>query len=788
MHPRIIITLFLGSLLATFAVQAQDTKDTTRARRPNRFAESIFADSGKLTQADYMQHIEDSYQVLHQVEIKSELGMNVRTLVKELAETDSALQVVSRVVNGNSSSLNVRNLQMFSLLLQHIQSDIKLHRAFIDTACKELLALKEDMRGLIKDTTMKSLFRDSVMRKAFAVQLKNLRGEWRGADSVWKLSFNFVNQLKTHTAGLSITATELAEKVDDQLHVASIKAFGKEGVYLWEASPEPNSAFANRELRRAYRDEKTALNYYFKDSGSRRFFLLLFGAVFLLWVHMNLRAVKKAGQKDVLSHYQISYLPAHLFASVFVLMFSLAPLFDLQAPAVYIESMQFFLLIALTFIFRKQWPRNLFLPWIAVVVLFVLFSLAEHAAYPSKMQRCLSVILNVLSIGTWLLFLFRLPVEFRLRRFIRVVLIVNIVLNVLAIGCNLYGRLSLSHIFRTTSIFSFTQAVGLSVFCTVFVEAILLQVLASRLKQGLQKHFDKKHVVTGFEKPLVGVVLLLWAIVFTTNLNIYNTLFDALADFLRLPRSIGSVTFSFGSVCLFCLIIWIAHMLQRYIGYFFGDIGAEDEQEGKGQRSRLLVTKLVLISAGYLLAVAASGLPVDRITIVLGALGVGIGMGLQNIVNNFVSGIILIFDRPLQIGDSVEVGDKLGKVKEIGLRSSTLFTPDGAEVIIPNGDILSQQIVNWTFSNDHKRLELGITVAGTIEKEKVEAIIMEVLAASPFVLQQRQPTILFEKIKGNTITLKLYFWCADVQKAELAKSSIHFLLYQRLSEKGLELQ
>jgi small-conductance mechanosensitive channel len=364
----------------------------------------------------------------------------------------------------------------------------------------------------------------------------------------------------------------------------------------------------------------------------------------------------------------------------------------------------------------------------------------------------------------------------------------NIVLNVLAIGCNLYGRLSLSHIFRTTSIFSFTQAVGLSVFCTVFVEAILLQVLASRLKQGLQKHFDKRHVIAGFEKPLVAVVLLLWAIVFTTNLNIYNTLFDALDNFLSLPRSIGNVTFPFRSVCLFCLIIWIAHMLQRYIGYFFGDIGAEDEQEGKGQRSRLLVTKLVLISAGYLLAVAASGLPVDKITIVLGALGVGIGMGLQNIVNNFVSGIILIFDRPLQIGDSVEVGDKLGKVKEIGLRSSTLFTPDGAEVIIPNGDILSQQIVNWTFSNDHKRLELDITVAGTTEKERVEAIVMEVLAASPFVLQQRQPTILFGNIKGNTITLKLYFWCADVQKAELAKSSIHYLLYQSLSEKGLELQ
>src|SRR6185503_12297236 len=154
-------------------------------------------------------------------------------------------------------------------------------------------------------------------------------------------------------------------------------------------------------------------------------------------------------------------------------------------------------------------------------------------------------------------------------------------------------------------------------------------------------------------------VVVLWLIVFTTNLNIYTSLLNGLSDVLQAPRHIGKASFTLGGILLFFLIIWIAHLLQKYIGYFFGETGIDDEEVyNKGQRSRLLIARLILLCLGYLLAVAASGIPVDKITIVLGALGVGIGLGLQNIVNNFVSGIILIFDRPLQIGDVVEIGDK----------------------------------------------------------------------------------------------------------------------------------
>jgi potassium efflux system protein len=187
------------------------------------------------------------------------------------------------------------------------------------------------------------------------------------------------------------------------------------------------------------------------------------------------------------------------------------------------------------------------------------------------------------------------------------------------------------------------------------------------------------------------------------------------------------------------------------------------------------------------LAVAASGVPIDKITIVLGALGVGIGLGLQNIVNNFVSGIILIFDRPLQIGDVVEIGDKTGRVREIGLRSSTLMTGDGAEVIIPNGDVLSQQITNWTLSNNQQRLHLDLNVKGNKDMEVITSTVKKAILASGFVYENREPSVLFTKVNDDGFELKVYFWCVDVSKSGEARSAITLLLYQALKGEGIQM-
>jgi small-conductance mechanosensitive channel len=282
------------------------------------------------------------------------------------------------------------------------------------------------------------------------------------------------------------------------------------------------------------------------------------------------------------------------------------------------------------------------------------------------------------------------------------------------------------------------------------------------------------------------VAVPLWLIVFTTNLNLFDALNDWMTDFFTSNREVGNFSFTIGGILLFLGIIWLSNFLQKYIAYFFGDTGDDAAFDDKGQRSRLMVTRLILLTFGFLLAVAASGLAVDRITVILGALGVGIGLGLQSIVNNFVSGVILIFDRPLRIGDTVDIGDKRGRVKEIGIRSSTLLTEEGAEVIIPNGDVLSHNIINWTLSNNHVRQIINFTIVKPANIEVIgEDEIKQIILKNSNVMNQKEPEIMMDTASSKNMELKIYFWIKDFNQGNVTSAEVKAEIYQYLEKKGL---
>ena len=187
------------------------------------------------------------------------------------------------------------------------------------------------------------------------------------------------------------------------------------------------------------------------------------------------------------------------------------------------------------------------------------------------------------------------------------------------------------------------------------------------------------------------------------------------------------------------------------------------------------------------MAVVASGLPVDKVTVVLGALGVGIGLGLQNIVYNLVSGVILIFEKPMQIGDYIEVGDKKGRVQNIGIRSSKLVTPDGSEVIVPNGDILSSHMVNWTRSNNHRRAEITFSIKPSEQLQLAKDTITEELSANTFVIQGQPIDILVNNLAADSAMLTINVWINSIYKEQEFKSEILSSLYNKLAAKGIKI-
>ena len=443
-------------------------------------------------------------------------------------------------------------------------------------------------------------------------------------------------------------------------------------------------------------------------------------------------------------------------------------------------------MIVLTFVLKKHLSRYLFYGWCIFLFLFLLLPITRILGLPLSMQRWAELFIDLASLAFGSFYVFSKRRMGGQLRFVYAAAGLYLLLNLLAVICNLFGRVTLSQIFGATAVYSFAQTVSLAVFVKLIIEAFLLQIIASRVRKGYPETFDLAAVTKSLYRFAILLAAVLWLIVLSTNLNLFDALNDWLTDFFSASREVGNFSFTIGGLVLFLGIIWLANFLQRFIAYFFGDTGDDAAMDDRGQRSRLLITRLVLLIGGFLLAVAASGLSVDRITVILGALGVGVGLGLQNIVNNFVSGIILIFDRPVRIGDTVEIGDKRGRVKEIGIRSSTLLTDEGAEVIIPNGDVLSSRVVNWTLSNNNVRLVLTFTIEKPANPEAIEPdTIKAIVHQHPNVLERRDPEVLVNSVSSKTEEIKVFFWIKDIAKAPFTTGEIRTSIYRHLDDKGI---
>ena len=167
-------------------------------------------------------------------------------------------------------------------------------------------------------------------------------------------------------------------------------------------------------------------------------------------------------------------------------------------------------------------------------------------------------------------------------------------------------------------------------------------------------------------------------------------------------------------------------------------------QLGRGLPNALSgVLHYALLLAGFLLALAALGVDLTKITILAGALGVGIGFGLQNVVNNFVSGAIVLVERKINVGDAVEVGDVAGQVQQMGMRACTVRNWQGAEVIVPNAVLTSEKVTNWTLSDRRRRVDVAVGVAYGTSPDKALDILLSVARAHPRVLAEPAPTVLF---------------------------------------------
>ncbi|HEX4849734.1 MAG TPA: mechanosensitive ion channel domain-containing protein, partial [Puia sp.] len=702
---------------------------------------------------------------------------------RNLENEDDVLDIVRDRMSQGERTFNVRNLQMFNTLLDALDRNTDRYSELLDQYDSTLDEVREQIADFRNDTLMRHIFRDSALKNTFQPQLVQLKTKWREVDSLVTGNGQEINTLKSHTSANSISIGELLNQVDLELKAVGTRAFQKEQPFLWQQFISP-SKISREDYEETFDNEQQLAGFYFKNTNNNRTWLLLIGVIFFFWINTNYRKLRRLNKMDAINNLNIRFIsPVPIVASL-IFMVNLSPLFDIHAPAIYIEFIQFLLMVLLTFILRNHIARNLMYGWYIFILLFLAFSSSRIFGLPLLVQRWATLIIDISSVFLGIYFLRQ--AEVRSSRWIIFGVVLFIFLNLLAILCNLLSRVTLSQIFSNTAFYSLSQTISLAVFVRLIVESFLLQVQTSRIKKNYPQEFDSTFISMAIRRFATIMAVILWLIVFSINLNLFDSINDQLIILFTKTRKVGSFSFTFGGILLFLGIIWLANFLQKYIAYFFGDTGDDAAIDDRGQRSRLMVTRLILLIGGFLIAVAASGLSVDRITVILGALGVGVGLGLQNIVNNFVSGVILIFDRPLRIGDVVDIGDKRGRVKGISIRSSTLLTEEGAEVIIPNGDVLSHNIVNWTLSNNHARVALSFNINRSVAPEQIDLdAIKKVIHDDHNVIQSRDPEIIISPVNTKTMELKVFFWVTDFNKETITSEEVRTSIYRYLESKGM---
>jgi potassium efflux system protein len=278
-----------------------------------------------------------------------------------------------------------------------------------------------------------------------------------------------------------------------------------------------------------------------------------------------------------------------------------------------------------------------------------------------------------------------------------------------------------------------------------------------------------------------------WFILIGRNFYIYKQITDPVIDFFVSERTIGKYSFSWGSILLFVFIIGMAGLISKLVSYFADDTADAGENKKKKIGSWMLLIRIAIISFGLFLAFAATGIAMDKIAIVFGALSVGIGFGLQNLVNNLVSGLIIAFEKPLNVGDVVEIGGRSGTMKSIGFRSSVITTFDGSEVVIPNGDLLNQHLVNWTLNTTARRVEVLVGVNYGTDIDGATNLIMDIIASDRRILLYPEPLVLVNNFSASSIDLRILFWVDNHDNWILVRSDIMRQIKAAFSKHQIEI-
>ncbi len=345
-----------------------------------------------------------------------------------------------------------------------------------------------------------------------------------------------------------------------------------------------------------------------------------------------------------------------------------------------------------------------------------------------------------------------------------------------------FGYLELADFAGGGALFIFYIGIGLLAFRVAFGGALWLALVQSPLAWLRAIERNSIRLESAIGRTIEVLAIAIWFAVALQRFELFDPALAAVGRVLDARLQAGELDLSVGRLLGFVAVVFGAWLTSRVVVFALEEDVYPRMKLARGLPYALsTLVRYGVLLAGFFAALATLGLDLTRLTVLVSAFGLGLGFGMQQIINNFVSGLILLFERPVQVGDLVEMKELSGEVLHIGIRSSQIRTAEGAEVIIPNSDLIQNRVTNWTLSDRRRRVSLAIGVAYGTAAERVLALLLDVVRHDPRAMTVPPPEALFTGFGASALEFQLRFWTEDSGWMRL-KSDIGVAIQDALRE------
>jgi potassium efflux system protein len=610
------------------------------------------------------------------------------------------------------------------------------------------------------------------------------------------------NSLKSRRADiLNLQSRLAAEQTRIQIDFSAVeqakqgtlsRLLVRESPPIWALS---ENSLPSQTTRHTFSDQVSRLEAFLAQEPAK--FLVHLALIFCLYLalHWARRGMREWVKEDPTLQRSVPVFDMPIAAAIALSMLFVPVIYPSTMPRLMRAILGIAALLPAVMLLRRLLDRRTFPVLYALIILFLIDEIRAITVALPLVTRCLFIVqmLGGICFTVWLL---RSrprtpsgddappPLPRASRWFVQVTLFL---LGAALIG-NILGYGSLSYLLGN----SVLRAAYLALIFTAasrIVESLVIVAFQAKpltFSATVRKHRTLLRLRT--TQLLRLVIFLLWLSFVFNQFELSDLLTNEANAVLNTGFALGAFRLSLGQIVGFILVVWASFLVSKFLRFLL-----EEDIYGRLKLARGLpyaissVLHYTVLMIGFFVALAALGVDMTKFTILAGAFSVGVGFGLQNVINNFVSGLIVLFERPIKVGDVIQVGDAIGSVKKIGIRASVVHAQDGSDIIVPNGTLISNQVTNWTFSDRLRAISAQIQVPRNVDQTVAGELLEQSASETLGVVKNPAPQAFITTLNSKTLTLEVRAWTDQYEDWMKIQSDLWAAINRKLEHANIEL-